>query len=293
MRSTAAPKAVDRARPQRAREPDQGADQRDHRVTRQARIRPFQEEGETQHVRFQGVARAAPRRTRTATLKPCLPQRERGAARRAPSPPRRAYRPTRILPKTRRDSSRSSPCAKSDERVDGVDDRPDACRHLVEGLADIGERAAERARDPVLLLEQLHQIHRRRDAGGRPAGHETAAALEAEQGPVPGVGADMLEHHVDALALGQPPDLALEPLGPVVDDVIGAEFRRPCGPSRRRRPSCRPCSRSPWPCGSPRCRSPSRRHGPARSRRAPAGRCRTACAGRCRRRCPRRRHRCR
>ena len=37
---------------------------------------------------------------------------------------------------------------------------------------------------------------------------------------------DMLEHHVDALALGQPADLALEALGAVVDDVVGAERLR-------------------------------------------------------------------
>ncbi len=52
------------------------------------------------------------------------------------------------------------------------------------------------------------------------------AALEAEHGARERVLADMLEHDVDALLLRQLADDALEAVGSVVDDVIGAERLR-------------------------------------------------------------------
>ncbi len=98
-----------------------------------------------------------------------------------------------------------------------------ARRHLGEAVADVAHRGAERADDAVLLLEQLHQVELVDGARGRAAGDEPAAALEAEQRAVEGVGADMLEHDVDALLGGELAHHALEPVGAVVDDVVGAE----------------------------------------------------------------------
>ena len=96
---------------------------------------------------------------------------------------------------------------------------PPSCRATARCCAG----AAEGPEDAVLLLEQLHQVHGRGDARGRPAGHEAPAPLEARQRAVPGLGAHMLEDHVDALALRQPADLALEAVRSVVHHVIGAE----------------------------------------------------------------------
>ena len=62
--------------------------------------------------------------------------------------------------------------------------------------------------------------------GGGAAGHQPAAALQREQRAGPGVGAGMLEHHIDALACGQLAHHALEPVLAVVDDVVGAERLR-------------------------------------------------------------------
>jgi hypothetical protein len=94
----------------------------------------------------------------------------------------------------------------------------------------------------------------------------------------------MLEDDVDALASWSGlPDLALEAVGLVVDDEIGAErlglltFLVVADGGDRR------CSRSPWPSGSPPCRCRTRRHGRGRTRQARAWHCRTACAGPCRR----------
>src|SRR5687767_7365481 len=112
------------------------------------------------------------------------------------------------------------------EREHRVDHGREAGRHLVERLADVAHRAAERAEDAVLLLEQLHQVHGRRYARGRAAGDEAAAPLHRQEAAVPGLGSDMLEDDVDALAFRQPAHLALEALVAVVDDVVGAE--RPC-----------------------------------------------------------------
>jgi hypothetical protein len=62
-----------------------------------------------------------------------------------------------------------------------------------------------------------------RDAGGRSAGHQPAAALERQHGARPGVGADMFEDDIDAALLGQLADDALETVFAVVDHVIGAK----------------------------------------------------------------------
>ena len=99
------------------------------------------------------------------------------------------------------------------ERVDRIDHRREAARHLGERIGNVAHRASEGAEDAVLLLEQLHQVHGGGHARGRAAGDEAPAALEAQERAVPGVGADMLEHHVDAFALRELPDLAFEALG--------------------------------------------------------------------------------
>src|SRR5258708_5308547 len=67
------------------------------------------------------------------------------------------------------------------EREFAVDHRQHAAGHLDEAFADVAHRGAERADDAILLLKELHQIERRRDAGGRPAGDEAAAALETQK----------------------------------------------------------------------------------------------------------------
>src|SRR5690606_36879457 len=106
----------------------------------------------------------------------------------------------------------------------GVDHRPDdAGRHLEHGVLHVLDAAAERAEDLELLLEELHQVHRGRDAGGGAAGDEAAAALQRQHGAGPGVGPGMLEHHVDALLGGELAHHALEAVLAVVDDVVGAE----------------------------------------------------------------------
>ena len=58
---------------------------------------------------------------------------------------------------------------------------------------------------------------------GRAAGDQPPAALEAQQRAVEAFAADMLEHHVDALLVGELARDRLEPVGAVVDDVVGAE----------------------------------------------------------------------
>src|ERR1700692_2701707 len=77
------------------------------------------------------------------------------------------------------------------ERELPVDHRQHAAGHLGEAFADVAHRSAERADDTVLLLEELHQIERRRGSGGRPAGDQAAAALEAQERAVEGVRPDM------------------------------------------------------------------------------------------------------
>src|SRR5690606_3405084 len=91
------------------------------------------------------------------------------------------------------------------------------------GVGHVLHAAAEGAEYLQLLLEELHEVHLRRDAGGRAAGDEAAAALHAEDGAGPGVRADMLEDDIDAALLRQLAHDALEALLAVVDDVVGAE----------------------------------------------------------------------
>src|SRR6202030_4085095 len=84
------------------------------------------------------------------------------------------------------------------QRESAGDHREHAAGHLGEPFADVAHRRAERADDAVLLLKELHQIERRRGSGGRPAGDQPTAALEAQERAVEGVRPDMLEYDVDA-----------------------------------------------------------------------------------------------
>src|SRR5262249_42171136 len=65
------------------------------------------------------------------------------------------------------------------ERDFRVDHRQQPAGHLVEAVADIAHRGAERPEDLVLLLKQLHQVEGDGRSRGRAAGDEAAAALEA------------------------------------------------------------------------------------------------------------------
>src|SRR5262249_56382923 len=85
----------------------------------------------------------------------------------------------------------------------GVDHWRGAARTLGQALTDIADRRAERADDPVLLLEQLHQVDGGRGTRGRAAGDEASPALEAKQRAVEGFRPDMLEHDVDAFLGGE------------------------------------------------------------------------------------------
>src|SRR5580704_1519764 len=85
----------------------------------------------------------------------------------------------------------------------GIDHRRQTTGHLGEALADVAHRRTERADDPVLLLEQLHQIEGGGWTRGGAAGDEAAAALERQQRAVEGLGADMLKYDVDALLARQ------------------------------------------------------------------------------------------
>ena len=136
---------------------------------------------------------------------------------------RRHQKCTMTLPNTCRLSIRARPCSKSASAKFAVDDRRHAGGDLGQAVADIAHRAAERAENLVLLLEQLHQIDGHGRSRGRAAGDQASAALEAEQRAVEALAADMLEHHVDALLLGELAGDALEAVGLVVDDMVGAE----------------------------------------------------------------------
>src|SRR5262245_28917072 len=115
------------------------------------------------------------------------------------------------------------PALELGERDLGVDHRREPARHLGEALADISDGGAKRADDAVLLLKELHQVDCGRRPGGRSAGHQPPAALEAEQRAVEGLGAHMLEYDIDAFLGGDLAHGALEAVGAVVDDVVGAE----------------------------------------------------------------------
>jgi hypothetical protein len=110
-----------------------------------------------------------------------------------------------------------------------IDHGAQAARHLAQAVANVAHRGAERADDAILLLEQLHEIDGRSRARGRAAGDEPSAALEAEQRAVERVGADVLEHDVDAFLGGELAHHALEAVGAIVDRVIGAKPARLVG----------------------------------------------------------------
>src|SRR5437763_5756813 len=105
----------------------------------------------------------------------------------------------------------------------GVDHRGQARRYLGEALTHVADGAAERADDAILLQIKLKQVDLRRLPGGRAAGDEPPAALEAQQRAVEGVRPDMLEGDVDAFLARELAHHALEALGAIVDDVVGAE----------------------------------------------------------------------
>src|SRR5215813_6801822 len=112
------------------------------------------------------------------------------------------------------------------ERNLGIDHRQHAGGHLGKALANVAHGGAERADDAILLLEELHQVERRRGARRCAAGHEPAAAPQAQQRAVEGLRADMLEHDVDALLGGELAHRAFEALGAIVDHVISAKLLR-------------------------------------------------------------------
>src|ERR1700722_14938136 len=85
------------------------------------------------------------------------------------------------------------------ERHFRIDHRQKTRRHLVEAVADIAHRSAERSEDAILLQIKLEQIDGRRLARRRAAGDEPAAALEAQERAVERVWTDMLEDDIDAL----------------------------------------------------------------------------------------------
>src|SRR6185369_1546745 len=64
-------------------------------------------------------------------------------------------------------------------------------------------------------------------AGGRAARDEPAAADKAPDALVPGRGADVFDHDIDTVAVGEILDLRDHILGAVIDDFIRAELPRP------------------------------------------------------------------
>ena len=70
-------------------------------------------------------------------------------------------------------------------------------------LRQIAHSGAEGGGDADLLLEEMEEIGLRRDAAGRAAGDQPAAGLQRQQAAGPGIGADMLEHHLAALLAGE------------------------------------------------------------------------------------------
>ena len=144
---------------------------------------------------------------------------------------------TMILPKTCRDSRRASaewmPSRSVVESTTGLT-MPLAI--LSKRILEVLHRAAEAADQPELLLVELEQIDLAVDPGGRAAGNQRSAALQAEHRLGEGVDADMLEDDVDAALGGELADDALEAILAVVDDMVGAESPSPCRSCRRCRP---------------------------------------------------------
>src|SRR5437764_10332299 len=114
------------------------------------------------------------------------------------------------------------PALKVFKRDLGIDHRKKAGRHFGKTFPDIAQRTAERSENAILLQIKLEQIHLDRLSRRRSAGNEPSTALEAKQRAIECVGADMFEGDIDALFAGQFPYHALEAVGAVVDDVIGA-----------------------------------------------------------------------
>ena len=145
---------------------------------------------------------------------------------------------TRILPKTLRPSSRSRPSAKSASGIYRVDHRRHAVRHLVQRLAHVARSGSRTSRRCGIAAGRAASGSWCVDTPEvEPQVTSRPPRLRHSSEPFQVSAPDMLEHHVDALALGELAHLALEALGAVVDDVIGAERLAPSRPSRRRRRS--------------------------------------------------------
>ena len=72
-------------------------------------------------------------------------------------------------------------------------------RHLVHHVPHVCQSAAEAAEDAELLLEQRKEVHFCLKPGGRAAGDEPATAFQRKNAAWPSVGADVFEHHINAL----------------------------------------------------------------------------------------------
>src|SRR5690606_23785801 len=92
-----------------------------------------------------------------------------------------------------------------------VDDRADPpTRDLAHGHGHGAPRTSERAEDPDLLLEQLHEVDGSGYARSRAAGDDASAALQCQHGAGEGFRPDMLEDDIDALLSGKLADHPLE-----------------------------------------------------------------------------------
>ncbi len=131
------------------------------------------------------------------------------------------------MPKTSRLSMRFSASPMPAKSTFGVDHRRDQPAAIFcMAFAMFSMRQPKEPKIFSCCWKSCIRFIGRRDARGRAAGDETAAALQAQHRAGPGVGADMLEDDVDALLLGQLAHDALEAVLAVVDDVVGAECRR-------------------------------------------------------------------
>src|SRR3989304_1886997 len=99
-------------------------------------------------------------------------------------------------------------------------------RHLHKSVAHVADGKSERAENAILPLEQRVEIYGGRRPRGGAAGDEAAAAFEAKQRAVPGVGSDVLEHDINADLVRELAHDALEPVFAVVDYMIRAECER-------------------------------------------------------------------
>ena len=85
-------------------------------------------------------------------------------------------------------------------------------------------RAHRRAEHLDLTEEDVTQIDRRREARRRAARHDAPAPRRREDALREDLAADVLDHDVDALLVGEPLALCNEVLRRVVDDLVGAEL---------------------------------------------------------------------